>query len=699
MKRFSIAIILSIFLFLVSCQKTKPMVSFNTNGGDEIEAIAVEKLGDLPTPNKKGHSFKGWYFDENLTEAYSSESIIKDETILYSKWEVNVYNIKFNIDNYTPVENMNLSYDEIINFPIVMDKEGFNFVGWYLGQFSNEKFESSTMPDSNIELFARWAHNEYKIEMIDYDGKVLGFEMIRHGESFKTKLIPNNHESKLFYQWDGELENITKAGSVVAIYKEPVYISFETYEEAYIEDLKIAYGTSPKVLPISAKKDHNFDGWYLNEQLTVKFDPSTILKNDIKLYPKFIHKDFQEIVIMHGNPVEVDPFDVNYRGYDKYIKQELQLAVEKKYHVKIIYKSYFDRHGWGPARVDGIIKANNEKKPLADIYWTFSDWTKALADANAIADVTPYMEKYGQNINESVREIGTYKNGFYAFTADKPIVEEGLFYNLELLKTLGIDDPASLYLKGEWNWTKFREWSISADALINEDQSVLGGLPGIYAQNMLPLNGGSLINSVNKSVGFLETPALETYSFINQLWTQGLFEPSGTYDAGSYLWQSGNVLMHPGNFSFVSAQNRWLNIGFEMGFVPYPTSDTFKGEYSSEILGINVYNIASGLTKEKEELVFRVWNELQNWKTDEKLKEEHKTYLSNKLSHEASIEAMLSIYDKTSMDFIHLLNISQYDFERGWLTNINKGLKDGSYETLMEKIYPFYAQALEAYLS
>lgn len=406
-----------------------------------------------------------------------------------------------------------------------------------------------------------------------------------------------------------------------------------------------------------------------------------------------------EVVIMHGNPHEVDPFHPDNKSNDKIKRQELQRKVEQELNVKVIYKAYPDNAGWGPSRVEAIIQANVAKKPLADIYWTTSDWTQSLVKGNAVVDVTPYMEKYGTNITKEAKELGTYNDAFYAFSTDKPLVEDGLFYNMDLLKSKGLEDPAKLYKEGKWNWDTFRTWTASAKAMLTPQQAVLGGVIGVYAQNMVPLNGGALINAKSGRVGFGQTAALETYGFLNQLWTEGLFEQTGAYDSGSALWQAGDVLMHPGKFWFVGAPNRWAGLEFELAYVPYPTSTSYKGAYVSGVSGVAVYNVAAGLSKEKEELAFRVWNALQVWKTEQQFKDDFETVLIQRIDNQDSIDAFLSVYDKTSIDLLNALGISQYDSQIGWMSKINAGLKDGSYRTLMEEIYDTYATALEKYKS
>ena len=75
---------------LCSCtQNNGPYtVTFETNGGNEIESIIVEKdqLFELPTPIKEGMVFQGWYTDKKLNNIFDSETPITKDITLYAKW-------------------------------------------------------------------------------------------------------------------------------------------------------------------------------------------------------------------------------------------------------------------------------------------------------------------------------------------------------------------------------------------------------------------------------------------------------------------------------------------------------------------------------------------------------------------------------------------------------------------------------------
>lgn len=410
-----------------------------------------------------------------------------------------------------------------------------------------------------------------------------------------------------------------------------------------------------------------------------------------------------EIVIMHGNPSEIDPFHKDYSGKQQKERQDQQRLVESQLNVKVVYKAYPSNAPWGPDRVNAIIQASVSGTPLADIYWTTSDWTQQLANGNAIVPVNKYLDKgIGENITEEAKIIGTYNDQLYAFMTGKPTVDVGLYYNMDLIEDLGIANPTEMFLAGNWTWSKFETWAETAQAALaskGDGYSALGGVPGVWAQNMVPLNGGALINTQAGRVAFHQQPALDTYDFLSRLYVdKGLFEQNGSYDSGSAAWTSGNVLIHPGSFWFLNADNRWKGLNFQLGFVPYPANDTYKGDYVSRVSGLAVFNIAAGLSATKEELAFKVWNELQLWQTDEEFKDEFELTLISRLNDEASVEAYLSIYDKTQLDLLNSLGISQYG-STGWMAKINTGIKTKSSRTAVDEIRPIYEAALEAYLS
>lgn len=65
-------------------------VTFNSNGGNEIGAIKVEKGKTIvlpKAPTKDGFTFDGWFTDdENFKNAFTEETLVTENITVYAKW-------------------------------------------------------------------------------------------------------------------------------------------------------------------------------------------------------------------------------------------------------------------------------------------------------------------------------------------------------------------------------------------------------------------------------------------------------------------------------------------------------------------------------------------------------------------------------------------------------------------------------------
>ena len=65
-------------------------VSFNTNGGEAVEAVTLEKgsvLTAVPCASKQDQNFTGWFYDGDCTEPFHSEDPFEENTVLYAAYE------------------------------------------------------------------------------------------------------------------------------------------------------------------------------------------------------------------------------------------------------------------------------------------------------------------------------------------------------------------------------------------------------------------------------------------------------------------------------------------------------------------------------------------------------------------------------------------------------------------------------------
>lgn len=84
--------IIFLLIFMTSCPGVFVpwTVSFNTNGGSNIESSSYESKITKPTdPIKDGFTFVGWYSDSYLTHEWHFDNTSSGNITLYAKWSEN----------------------------------------------------------------------------------------------------------------------------------------------------------------------------------------------------------------------------------------------------------------------------------------------------------------------------------------------------------------------------------------------------------------------------------------------------------------------------------------------------------------------------------------------------------------------------------------------------------------------------------
>lgn len=137
-------------------------ISFVDGGSleDPLDYIENEEVIEPVNPTKVGHTFDGWYEDQEFTKelGFPFDMPARDVEV-YVKWNVNPYSIRFDTDGGDPID------DEVFDFGRDLSgyelptpvKEGFTFIGWFADADYTELFVlPATMPADTITLYAKW---------------------------------------------------------------------------------------------------------------------------------------------------------------------------------------------------------------------------------------------------------------------------------------------------------------------------------------------------------------------------------------------------------------------------------------------------------------------------------------------------------------------------------------------------------------
>lgn len=626
------------------------------------------------------------------------------------------FKVTFDANGGAPVPAVQeIQKDKTAVKPANPTKEGFEFVEWQLG---GAKYDFKTKVSGDITLVAKWKEIIKHLVKFDYDDndKIVE-ESIQQGKKVAEPEQPTK-EGYIFIEWqlDGEgydfNETVTKPITLIAKWEKleegtvTFSITFDSDGGSAVSGRTVIEGNVVVKPADPTKEGYDFVEWQLNGKA---YDFSTPVTTNITLKAVWDKKEDvppigrpTEIVIMHGAVHEIDPRHKDYTGTEQANRIALHEQIEEEMNVKIVYKQYPPNAPWGPGRQEAIINWHLAGNAEADIYWIPTIWLTEIAKSNAIVPINKWLNKHGKKINDDVIEMTNLHGQVYGFSPEPFTGEKGLFYNVELLEDLGIDDPVDMWNAGNWNWDTFEALAIQAKAALSSEQAVLGGNPAIYAESLIPLNGGSIVTTVS-GIGFNRNPAFEVYEYLNGLYNKGLFEPNPGYDAGSDLWAAGNVLFHPGNLWFVRADNRFGEYEFvqkgKIGVVPYPLPvGKSKSSYKQPIGGEAIYTVAANPNdRDKEELAFEVWNKIQLWDTFQPYGVNFEDSLIKTFDEQKFVDVYMEIYDKVYYDVYTDLGISQYG-TNSWYSRVNLGIKDNTARTKMDEIIDAYQKALDEYL-
>jgi len=248
-------------------------LTLNPDGGtvsQKTVQVTFDKTYTLPTPTKRGHTFKGWY---NAGTQFPNGAWTMDGDLkLTAKWEVNTYKIHLDPDGGS-VSNktITVTFGKSYSIPDAYGRVGYNFAYWYTG---GKKIASSGTYDydSDLYLFAEWEGKEYTVYLDPEEGEILKTKVtVIYGEPYK---LPTPLEMPEGYEFSGWYDGNTKYKTSGTWQTDgDVWLSAKYSPADYKVTFDANGGTvSPKykmityhedyTLPTPTRTGYDFAGWY-----------------------------------------------------------------------------------------------------------------------------------------------------------------------------------------------------------------------------------------------------------------------------------------------------------------------------------------------------------------------------------------------------------------------------------------------------
>ena len=240
-------------------------VTLNTNGGTinsgNVTGYTYGVGATLPTAGDMtytGHTFKGWYDNENLTgdpvTAIGGTEMGNKE--YWAKWEINQYTITVKPENGKADITITQDYGTPITAPADPTRNGYTFVGW-------DKAIPATMPAENLTITAQWTINQYTITFDTAGGSEIAPITQDYGTPITAPAAPIR-TGYTFAGWSPALpaampaENMT----VTAQWRVNRYtITFDTAGGSAIAPITQDYGTAITAPADPTRNGYTFAGW------------------------------------------------------------------------------------------------------------------------------------------------------------------------------------------------------------------------------------------------------------------------------------------------------------------------------------------------------------------------------------------------------------------------------------------------------
>lgn len=274
-----------------------------------LEATEGRPLGSLPTPEREGRVFLGWFRDADGDNLFESDAVIEENITLFAGWH-RIFTLFYdgggeNVSSIPESQTAEGPGDSF-TFPISDQKPqrpGYTFLGWADGD--GDPVEGSITVTGEATLYARW-EKEPMTFLLHYDGNggtdapesqileslltqcaftVSTEAPVRPGYLFLGWSLSPEAETAEFHR--GDLCTVTDELTLYAVWEEAADPAFITFLDGEVEvcTLPLEPG-APLTLPEEpSRPGHIFLGWNTRPDGSgAAVDEDTVLSTDLTVY-------------------------------------------------------------------------------------------------------------------------------------------------------------------------------------------------------------------------------------------------------------------------------------------------------------------------------------------------------------------------------------------------------------------------------
>lgn len=276
------------------------------NGGKDstIPVKDQKTTGTLPSPEREGYRFDGWFTEETGGNRVTGVEVITEDATYYGHWTAISYHMSYDLAGGVLDGENPSSYTVEDSFTLKNPtKDGYIFAGWKKNESAdvqkNVTIEKGTTGDLTfLAVFEK--DNSYIEIQYDLDGgtttETLPERIERTQDAFELP-IPE----KADYIFDGWIKNESGAPSVhmmihpeseeqsltirAAWHKAQMFtVSYHPENGADSQSVSYKEGTAIPSMPKATWGGYTFNGWYTEKEGGEKVTEETVITSDMTLY-------------------------------------------------------------------------------------------------------------------------------------------------------------------------------------------------------------------------------------------------------------------------------------------------------------------------------------------------------------------------------------------------------------------------------
>ncbi len=454
-----------------------------------------------PTPYKEGHTFVGWYLNGKPIDlsTYSQFTPRESEYILVAKWNVNSYNVVYNIDG-AEYKTTTYKFGYKIKYPEV-DVEGHTFSGWKCDGYEELPL---TMPADNIKIEGSLKVNTYTIEYY-VEEKLYTRETYAFGEPIVMIDEPHK-DGKTFSGWI--CSTMYHFPSTMPAFDLRIDGSFDQviYQvNYYIDDVLVKTDNVFKghgIIPFAPTKEgYTFSGWFVKTAGGTILMPDVMPENNIDAYGNFSINSYTitfdtvggfeipYITADYGTKITkpVDPTREGYTfaGWDVEIPETMpakDMLITAKWKINP-YTITFDTDGGTEIpyiTADYGTTITKPAKPTREGY-TFAGWDVEIPEImpakdmliTAMWDINQYTITFDTDGGTEILSITADYGTRITKPEDAPTKEGYVFagWDVEIPETMPAED---MTIAAKWDLIKFTIDYDLSNMITVDNQNIIG---------------------------------------------------------------------------------------------------------------------------------------------------------------------------------------------------------------------------------